>query len=55
VNPFRGLDNNVCCVKIKGTASLRDKIWRSSKFWSGGTRDKEGMTQTRAILWNRRS
>jgi len=25
VNPRRGLDNNVYCVKIEGTAILRDK------------------------------
>lgn len=55
MNPYWGLDNNVCCVKIEGTAALRDKVRRTPKFWSGDTRDKGGMTQTRANLWNRRS
>ena len=55
MNPHRGLDTNVYCVKIEGAAILRDEVQRSPKYWLVGTWDKGGMTQTRANLRNRRS
>jgi len=55
VNPRWRVENNIYWAKIKGSAPLRDRVYRQPDYWLHGSRHREGKTCIQALIRNRRS